>query len=769
VSLIIGINAVAALGTCAMLVRIGAVLVRMEQNTAAPVDLPFGTRMDELDAMNRTLNILRDDLTTRRVLDAQVEAERRTMDERAKRLEGLTRGFEHTVGHLIQAMSSAAEEMTDTAQSMFGTADHSNQLSKTGATASAHASENVNTVAVATEELSASIKEIARQVVDSARIVGNAVDEAARTDTVVHGLSASAQRIGQILTIIQGIARQTNLLALNATIEAARAGEVGKGFSVVANEVKALASQTTKATEEITTHIVEIQSATGEAVHAIRGIAVTVSDIGTITSTIATAVEEQEAAVREITRSAQEAAKGTEQVSRTIVGVTEAAADTSKAADQVRVIADNVSGRAQELSGEVNTFLAEVSVQAALQKRKTVNVKATKRRGAVASGPATSRVNRTGLAVTDTTVKVGILHSETGTLALTEVGPIQGELLAIKEINEQGGVLGREIEVVQEDGASDPPVFAEKARKLLANDRVAAVFGCCTADSRDALLPVLEQHNGMLYLPFAGAWEQSKHVIYTGQENTQQIYVGLDWLMKDKGAKSFFLVGSDYSWPRMSNKVAHSRIAKAGCRVVGEEYFEFGHTQFQPLISRIKAAKPDVIYVLIVGGSNAAFYKQLRAAGIDLNTQLLMTNAISEAETMAIGGDNIVGAYVCMKYFQSLGNPNNMAFVTAFKEMWGEDSVIGDPAQNGYLAPWLWKLAVEKAGCFDVDKVKAASPGLEFKDAPAGYVRIHESQYLWSKSRIGRARRDGQFDVIFESRDLIEPNPFPKGFNEIAA
>jgi urea ABC transporter urea binding protein len=769
VPLIIGITAGVALGTCATLARIGTVLVRMEQSTAAPIDLPFGTRMDELEAINRTLKTLRDDLMARRALDTQVEAERRTTEERAKRLEGLTKGFEHTIGHLIQAMSSAAEKMTDTAQSMIGTADHSNQLSKTGATASAHASENVNTVATATEELSASIKEIARQVVDSKRIVGDAVDEATRTDTVVHGLSVSAQRIGQVLTIIEGIAGQTNLLALNATIEAARAGEAGKGFSVVANEVKLLASQTTKATGEIAQHIAEIQSATSEAVHAIRGIAVTVSDIGTITAAIATAVEEQETAVREIARSVQQAANGTEQVSLTIVGVTKAASDTSKAADQLLGIANQVSGRAQELGGEVNTFLAEVSMQSALRKRKTVSVRAVGR-GVIDGSPATALVNRTGLAITDTTVKVGILHSETGTMALAEAGSIQGELLAIKQINEQGGVLGRQIEVVQEDGASDPPIFAEKSRKLLANDKVAAVFGCGTSTSRQALLPVLEQHNGMLYYPsFYEGMEQSKNVIYVGQEATQQILVGLDWLMNEKGAKSFFLVGSDYVWPRISNRIARIYIEKAGGRIVGEEYAELGDTQFHSVISRIKMIKPDVIYALVAGGSNVAFYKQLKAAGVDLNTQLLMTNSVTEDEIAGIGADNVAGGYACMKYFQSLGNPDNMAFVAAFKEVWGEDSTIGDGAQNGFLGPWLWKLAVEKAGSFDVDKIAAASPGIEFKDAPASYIRIHENHHLWSKTRIGRARRDGQFDVIFETRDLIEPNPFPKGFNDKAA
>ena len=178
-----------------------------------------------------------------------------------------------------------------------------------------------------------------------------------------------------------------------------------------------------------------------------------------------------------------------------------------------------------------------------------------------ATGPATSAVNTTGLAVTDTEVTVGILHSATGTMAISETGSIQAEQLAIDQINAMGGVLGRKIKIIQEDGASDWPTFAEKAKKLLVNDKVAAVIGCWTSASRKAVLPVFEQDNGMLYYPtFYEGLEQSKNVIYTGQEATQQIIAGLDWIAKEKGAKTFFLIGSDYIWPRTSNKIARKHI-----------------------------------------------------------------------------------------------------------------------------------------------------------------------------------------------------------------
>ena len=386
---------------------------------------------------------------------------------------------------------------------------------------------------------------------------------------------------------------------------------------------------------------------------------------------------------------------------------------------------------------------------------------------AQAATPATDEVNTTGLAVTDDTVKVGILHSITGTMAISEIGSVQAEKLAIEQINESGGVLGRQIEFVQEDGASDWPTFAEKSRKLLRQDNVAAIFGAWTSASRKAILPVIEQYNGMLYYPtFYEGLEESPNVIYTGQEATQQIIAGIDWVTKEKGAKSFYLLGSDYIWPRTSNKIARKHIEKLGLDVVGEEYYPLGHTQFNSVINKIKLKKPDVIYAIVVGGSNVAFYKQLKAAGIDLTEEdpLLLTISVTEDEILGIGGENITGAYATMKYFQSLDNDNNAEFVSAFKEMWGDDIVIGDVTQAAYLGPWLWKAAVEKAGSFDIDKIKEASPGIELTSAPEGYVKIHDNHHLWSKTRVGHALPDGQYEVVYETEELMEPNPFPEGY-----
>lgn len=379
----------------------------------------------------------------------------------------------------------------------------------------------------------------------------------------------------------------------------------------------------------------------------------------------------------------------------------------------------------------------------------------------------TAQVNTTGRAITDTEVTVGQLHSATGTMAISETGSIQAEQLAIDQINAMGGILGRKIKVIKEDGASDWPTFAEKSKKLLVNDKVAAVFGCWTSASRKAVLPVFEKENGLLYYPtFYEGLEQSKNVIYTGQEATQQILYSLDWAQKEKKAKSFFLIGSDYIWPRTSMKIARKHIENfQKGKVVGEEYYPLGSTNFGSLVNKIKLQKPDCIFVAVVGGSNVAFYKALKAAGITGDKQLLVTLSVTEDEMTGVGGENFAGFYSSMKYFQTLDNENNKKFVAAFKAKYGKDAVIGDVTQAGYLGPWLWKAAVEKAGSFDVDKVVAASEtGIELKTAPEGYVRLDKNHHLWSKSRIAMGMPDASFKVVSESPDLIKPDPFPKGY-----
>lgn len=366
------------------------------------------------------------------------------------------------------------------------------------------------------------------------------------------------------------------------------------------------------------------------------------------------------------------------------------------------------------------------------------------------------------IASAQATVKLGLLHSLTGTIAIAEASLVDAERMAIDEINAAGGVLGRKIEVIVEDGASENHVFAEKARKLLDRDKVAAIIGCYTSASRKAILPALTRAKGLLYYPtYYEGQEQHSQVIYPSQEATQSVVAALDWMVREKG-KKFYLVGSDYIYPRTCNRIARPTITRGGGTVMGEDYAPLGHTEFSTIINKIRAANPDCIYSTVVGGSNVAFYKQLRAAGLDGTKVTLLSTVVSENEIEGIGAADAAGYYACMGYFQSIKSSTNEKFVKAFKTKYGQNRVIGDPMQVAYNSVYLWKLAVEKANSFDVDKVIAASSGIEL-DAPEGMVRIHASNHhVWKKVRIGRARADGQFDIVWEAPDLIEPNPFPK-------
>lgn len=384
------------------------------------------------------------------------------------------------------------------------------------------------------------------------------------------------------------------------------------------------------------------------------------------------------------------------------------------------------------------------------------------RRQIVKTGGSMLVLGATGMAAAQETVKLGLLHSLSGTIAISEAALVDAEKMAIDEINAAGGIMGRKIVPMVEDGASENAVFAEKAAKLLQSDKVAAIVGCYTSSSRKAVLPVLNRVKGLLYYPtYYEGQEEDSQVIYMSQEATQSVIPAMEWLIREKG-KSIYLVGSDYIYPRTCNKIAKPTIAKAGGKVLGEEYAPLGQTDFSSIITKIKAAKPDCIYSTVVGGSNVAFYKQLRAAGFDNSKQTLISTLVTENEIDGIGKDNAAGTYSCMGYYQSIKSPVNEKFVKAFKAKYGQNRSIGDPMECAYNSVYMWKMGVEKAKTFDPDKVIAASADLELI-APEGIVRVdHTNHHVWKKVRIGRARSDGQFDIVWESPELIKPNPFPK-------
>lgn len=377
---------------------------------------------------------------------------------------------------------------------------------------------------------------------------------------------------------------------------------------------------------------------------------------------------------------------------------------------------------------------------------------------AASSAPASS-------AASGETVKVGILHSLSGTMSISEVTVKNSELMAIKEINAKGGVLGKQIEAVVEDGASDWPTFAEKARKLLSEDKVATVFGGWTSSSRKAMLPVFEELNGLLWYPvqYEGL-ESSPNIFYTGATTNQQIIPSVDFLL-EKGKKKVFLLGSDYVFPRTANKIIKAQLAAKGGETVAEEYTPLGHTDYTTIIAKIKEAKPDVVYNTLNGDSNVAFFKQLKDAGISSADLMTISVSVAEEEVKGIGPEYLTGHLVAWDYYQTTDTPENKVFVENFKKEYGADSVTSDPMEAGYVAVYLWAAAAEKAGSFEVDKVKEAAKGIEF-NAPEGKVTIDgDNQHIYKTVRIGEIKEDGQIVELWNSGGPVKPDPFLKTYD----
>jgi urea transport system substrate-binding protein len=359
------------------------------------------------------------------------------------------------------------------------------------------------------------------------------------------------------------------------------------------------------------------------------------------------------------------------------------------------------------------------------------------------------------------TIKVGILHSLSGTMAISEKSVVDAEQLAIEEINAAGGVLGKKIEAIVEDGASDWPTFAEKAKKLIDQDKVATIFGCWTSASRKAVLPVFEEKKHMLWYPVQYEGQEcSQNIFYTGAAPNQQIEPSVDWLLTNKG-KEFFLVGSDYVFPRTANTIIKAQLQAKGGKMVGEDYLPLGNTEVTPIIAKIKAALPKggVIYNTLNGDSNVAFFKQLQGAGLTPDKYPSMSVSIAEEEVKAIGPEYLKGHYAAWNYFMTVDSPTNKKFVEAFKKKYGNDRVTNDPMEAAYIAVYLWKQAVETAKTTDLEPVRKAAIGQSF-DAPEGKVTLENNHHISKVVRIGEVTADGQFKIVNSTDKAIAPIPW---------
>jgi urea transport system substrate-binding protein len=360
-------------------------------------------------------------------------------------------------------------------------------------------------------------------------------------------------------------------------------------------------------------------------------------------------------------------------------------------------------------------------------------------------------------------IKVGILHSRTGTMAMSEKPVIEATLFAIEEINAEGGIAGRRIDPVVEDGQSDPTIFSEKAEKLISKDQVSAIFGCWTSASRKAVKQVVEKHDSLLMYPVQNeGLEQSPNIIYLGASPNQQIIPAVKWCESFLKKKRFFLVGSDYVFPRAANAIIRDQIKGTDAEVVGEEYLLLGSTQTAAVVDKIIRSKADIILNTINGDTNIAFFRALRAAGISSANVPTISFSISENGLSSLSIQDVVGDYAAWNYFQDIDRPQNEAFLKGFRERFGADRIVSDPMEAAYVAVRLWGHAVRAAGSDSPGSVRKLIPSQSF-EGPEGLIKIDPSTGRAIKFiRIGRMTEKGQFEIVYSSDIALEPVPYPE-------
>jgi urea transport system substrate-binding protein len=374
------------------------------------------------------------------------------------------------------------------------------------------------------------------------------------------------------------------------------------------------------------------------------------------------------------------------------------------------------------------------------------------------------------------TIKVGVLHSLSGTMAISETSLKDVALMTFEEINAKGGLLGMKIEPVVVDPASNWPLFAEKARQLISQDKVAAVFGCWTSVSRKSVLPVFEELNGLLYYPVQYEGEElSQNVYYTGAAPNQQAIPAVEYLMSKEGggATRFFLLGTDYVYPRTTNKIlrAFLKSKNVADKDIEEIYTPFGHADYQTIVAQIKAFGAGgraAVVSTINGDSNVPFYKELGNQGLKATDIPVVAFSVGEEELRGIDTKPLVGHLAAWNYFMSVKNPANTEFIKKWKayvkknKLAGGDSrVTNDPMEATYVGIHMWAQAVQKAGSVKVDEVRKAMGGQTFT-APSGYTlkMDEENHHLWKPVMIGEVQGNGQFDVVWKTDGPVRAQPW---------
>jgi urea transport system substrate-binding protein len=393
-----------------------------------------------------------------------------------------------------------------------------------------------------------------------------------------------------------------------------------------------------------------------------------------------------------------------------------------------------------------------------------------------AAGAAISAVGAPAAFAQSSTIKVGILHSLSGTMAISETALKDTALMTIAEINAAGGVMGKKLEPVVVDPASNWPLFAEKARQLITQDKVAVVFGCWTSVSRKSVNPVFKELNSLLFYPVQYEGEElEKNVFYTGAAPNQQAIPATEYLMSKEGggAKRFVLLGTDYVYPRTTNKILRAFLKSKGVKDsdIDESYTPFGHSDYQTIVGNVKkfaAGGKTCVISTINGDSNVPFYKELGNQGLKAKDVPVVAFSVGEEELRGVDTKPLVGHLAAWNYFMSVKNPQNEAFIKKYRDYAkaqklpnAEKVVTNDPMEATYVGMHMWKQAVEKAKTTDVDPVIAALSGQTFK-APCGFDLTMDktNHHLHKPVMIGEIRADGQFNVVYKTKGPVRAQPW---------